>query len=58
MENNGLIVGKSGMKDNKKVIYYEITEAGEFLVYYIRDSYQIIADTSQGSMFRDFLTGK
>ena len=30
MENNGLIVGKSGMKDNKKVIYYEITEAGEY----------------------------
>ena len=34
MENNGLIRGNVKIKDNKKVTYYEITDAGEYLVYY------------------------
>ena len=51
MENNGLIKGEIKIKDNKKVIYYEITDEGEFLVHYIRDNYQVIKGTSQGSLF-------
>lgn len=58
MEDNGLIESKMGMNDNKKVKYYEITEAGEYLVYYIRDSYQIIINTSQGARFSDFIRKK
>lgn len=55
MENSGLIKGEELVQDNKKVIYYEITDAGEYLVYYIRDSYRIIKNTSQGSLFNQFL---
>jgi DNA-binding PadR family transcriptional regulator len=58
MENNGLIKGEIKIKDNKKVIYYEITDEGEFLVHYIRDNYQVIKGTSQGSLFSDFLNNK
>jgi DNA-binding PadR family transcriptional regulator len=55
MENNGLIRGELKLKDNKKIKYYEITDAGEYMVYYIRDSYQIIQNTSQGALFTEFL---
>ena len=55
MENNGLIKGELKIKDNKNVKFYEITDAGEYMVYYIRDSYQIIRNTSQGTLFIDFL---
>jgi len=55
MEHNGLIKGEIKIKDNKKVTYYEITDEGEFLVHYIRDSYQVIKSTSQGALFSDFL---
>ena len=55
MQNNGLIKGEVKIQDNKKVIFYEITDEGEFLLHYIRDSYQIIKNTSQGSRFSDFL---
>lgn len=55
MENHGLIKGELKIKDNKKVKFYEITDAGEYMVYYIRDSYQIIRNTSQGTLFIDFL---
>ncbi|WP_296876409.1 PadR family transcriptional regulator [uncultured Methanobrevibacter sp.] len=55
MEKNNLIRGEEVVQDNKKVIYYEITDAGRFLVHYIRDSYQIIRKTGQGSLFVEFL---
>ena len=55
MENHGLIKGELKIKDNKNVKFYEITDAGEYMVYYIRDSYQIIRNTSQGTLFIDFL---
>lgn len=55
MEKNNLIRGEEFVQDNKKVIYYEITDAGRFLVHYIRDSYQIIRKTGQGSLFVEFL---
>lgn len=55
MEKNNLIRGEEVVQDNKKVIYYEITDAGRFLVHYIRDSYQVIRKTGQGSLFVEFL---
>ena len=55
MEKNNLIRGEEVVQDNKKVIYYEITDAGRFLVHYIRDSYQIIRKTGQVSLFVEFL---
>jgi len=55
MENNGLIIGEEKTQDNKKVIFYSITDAGRFLVCYIRDSYQTIRKTEQGSLFADFI---
>lgn len=55
MENNGLIKGELKVRDNKEVKFYEITDAGEYLVYYIRDSYQVIQNTSQGALFTEFL---
>ncbi|WP_405294807.1 PadR family transcriptional regulator [Methanobrevibacter sp.] len=55
MENNGLIKGDLKVKDNKKITYYEITDAGQYLIYYIRDSYQVIRSTSQGALFTEFL---
>lgn len=58
MEKNGLIKGKEKIQDNKKIVFYEITEAGKFLVYYIRDSYQIIRKTDQGSLFADFINNE
>ncbi len=58
MEKNNLINGEEVVQDNKKVIYYEITDAGIFLVHYIRDSYQIIKKTGQGSHFVEFLNSE
>ncbi len=58
MEKNDLISGEEVVQDNKKVIYYEITDAGRFLVHYIRDSYQIIRKTGQGSHFVEFLNSE
>lgn len=58
MEKNGLICGEEVFQDNKKVIYYEITDAGRFMVHYIRDSYQIIRKSGQGSHFVDFLNSE
>lgn len=58
MENNGLIKGEEHFQDNKKIKFYEITDAGEYLVHYIRDSYQTIRNTSQGLLFYDFLNTK
>ena len=58
MENNGLIESELHLKDNKEVKYYELTDAGEYLLYYIRDSYQVIKNTSQGSLFAEFLNDK
>ena len=58
MENNNLIRGEEVVQDNKKVIYYEITDAGRFLVHYIRDSYQVIRKTGQGSLFVEFLNSE
>lgn len=58
MEKNNLIRGEEVVQDNKKVIYYEITDAGRFLVHYIRDSYQIIRKTGQGSLFVEFLNSE
>jgi DNA-binding PadR family transcriptional regulator len=55
MEKNGLIKGETVIQDNKSVTFYEITEAGKFLVHYIRDSCQIIRDSPQGSLFIEFL---
>ncbi len=58
MEKNNLIRGEEVVQDNKKVIYYEITDAGRFLVHYIRDSYQVIRKTGQGSLFVEFLNSE
>ena len=58
MENNGLIRGNVKIKDNKKVTYYEITDASEYLVYYIRDSYHEIKQTTQGALISDFFLNK
>lgn len=55
MEKNGLIKGVTKIQDNKNVTFYEITDAGIFLVHYIRDSYQVIKNTSQGELFTQFL---
>lgn len=56
MEESKLILGTWHQNDNKKVKYYEITEEGENLLYYIRDKYLLIKKSSQGALFfNDFL---
>lgn len=58
MEKNNLIVGEEHIKDNKKIRYFEITESGEYLVHYIRDSYQVVINTSLGKSFDEFINDK
>ena len=58
MEKNGLIKGETKISDNKEVRFYEITDAGEYLVYYIRDCYQGIKNTAQGALFSEFINDK
>lgn len=58
MEKNGLIAGEEHIKDNKKIRYFEITESGEYLVYYIRDSYQVVINSSLGKSFGAFINDK
>ena len=58
MEKNGLIAGEEHIKDNKKIRYFEITESGEYLVHYIRDSYQVVINTSLGKSFGEFINDK
>ena len=58
MEDNGLIKGETEILDNKEVRFYEITDAGEYLVHYIRDSYQGIKSTDLGAKFSEFLNGE
>lgn len=53
MEESGLVVGTWHQHDNKNVKYYEITENGKCLLFYIRDNYQKIRKTSQGTLFFD-----
>lgn len=55
MENSGLITGVEEIHDNKKVIFYEITDKGEYLVYYIRDCYQTISNSPLGVSFFEFI---
>ncbi len=58
MEKTGLIKGVEKVHDNKKIIFYEITDAGEYLVYYIRDSFQTVIKSSTGAKFYKFLNEK
>lgn len=57
MEKSNLIVGTWHHHDNKKVKYYEITDDGKSLLFYIRDNYLAISKTQNGNkFFNDFLS--
>ena len=59
MEESKLILGTWKVQDNKKIKYYQITEDGENLVYYIRDSFLKTKELSSGmSDFIDFVLDK
>lgn len=57
MEKSNLIRGTWHHHDNKKVKYYEITDDGKSLLFYIRDNYLAISKTQNGNkFFNDFLS--
>ena len=53
MEDSNLITGTWHYHDNKKVKYYEITDNGKKLLFFIRDNYLNIKKSSNGSKFFD-----
>lgn len=56
MEENDLISSVEIIRDNKKVKFYSLTDKGEFLLKYIKDSYIALRKTNKGSkFFNDFL---
>jgi DNA-binding PadR family transcriptional regulator len=58
MEKNGFIKGETVVQENKKVTFYEITDFGEDLMFYIRDSYQTVKFSPKCYPFSDFLNEK
>jgi len=56
MEENELILCDIKIQDNKQVKFYTITDKGEFLLEYIKNSYINIRKSNKGSLFfNDFL---
>ncbi len=56
MEENELILCDIKIQDNKQVKFYTITDKGEFLLEYIRNSYVNIRKSNKGALFfNDFL---